>query len=92
MTSDRPDDQETADRSDRDRPTSTRGKQRRLKAKEPRKGISVRLTYAEWLFLKAASDQLGVTFAVLLRDSAIKEVEAITDLRLSDFEGTEPPD
>jgi hypothetical protein len=52
----------------------------------------VRLTYAEWLFLKAASDQLGVTFAVLLRDSAIKEVEATTDLRLSDFEDAEPPD
>jgi predicted DNA-binding protein len=68
------------------------GKQRRSAGKQSRKSISVYLTLKEWQFLKAASDQLGKTLALMMREYTIEGIERDTDLKLDDFNEKEDED
>lgn len=81
------------DNQEPEQQSSTKGKERRGSSGENnRKSVSVRLTKAEHRFFIDVSNALGKTLSVLFRDGAKQYAEDRTDLKLSDYEKTDPKD
>lgn len=68
--------------------TKDRTPKERRGSEAPRnsKGVTVRLTDAEYNFFKDASDALGQALAQLFRQGGKEYVERNTDLRLRDYQ------